>query len=79
MWERLIIKEEREPSESINVLQVKNNKGVIRMVVQVSGKVETLQGYVARMLIKKCTELTLSLDTNSAVLLCSLFKRDNMV
>ena len=79
MWERLIIKEEREPSESINVLQVKNNKGVIRMVVQVSGKVETLQGYVARMLIKKCTELTLSLDANSAVLLCSLFKRDNMV
>ena len=79
MWERLIIKEEREPSESINVLQVKNNKGVVRMVVQVSGKVETLQGYVARMLIKKCTELTLSLDANSAVLLCSLFKRDNMV
>ena len=79
MWERLIIKEEREPSESINVLQVKNNKGVVRMVVQVSGKVEMLQGYVARMLIKKCTELTLSLDANSAVLLCSLFKRDNMV
>ena len=79
MWERLIIKVEREPSESINVLQVENNEGVIRMVVQVSGKVETLQGYVARMLIKKCTELTLSLDTNSAVLLCSLFKRDIMV
>ena len=79
MWERLIIKVEREPSESINVLQVENNEGVIRMVIQVSGKVETLQGYVARMLIKKCTELTLSLDTNSAVLLCSLFKRDIMV
>ena len=79
MWEGLIIKVEREPSESINILQVKNNEGVIRMVVQVSGKVETLQGYVARILIKKCTELTLSLDTNSAVLLCNLFKRDKMV
>ena len=79
MWEGLIIKVEREPSESINILQVKNNEGVIRMVVQVSRKVEMLQGYVARILIKKCTELTLSLDTNSAVLLCSLFKRDKMV
>ena len=79
MWEGLITTVKREPSESINIFQVKNNEGVIRMVVQVSGKVETLQGYVARIRIKKCTELMLSLDTNSAVLLCNLFKRDNMI